>query len=130
MYNPSNMQGIFPMGVLLSQIGDFQGAIEKFQKVNSMLPFHSEALYYLAFCFFQLKNFKSSTEYARKAIIVTPDKLESHILLAESYMNLNEEERCFNAYEKALSISPLTMQFYSSWGLACQNFQKVGSCSR
>ena len=112
------------MGVLLSQIGDFQGAIEKFQKVNSMLPFHSEALYYLAFCFFQLKNFKSSTEYARKAIIVTPDKLESHILLAESYMNLNEEERCFNAYEKALSISPLTMQFYSSWGLACQNFQR------
>jgi len=39
-------------------------------------------------------------------------------------MNLKEEEKCFNAYEKALSISPLTMQFYSSWGLSCQNFQK------
>ena len=39
-------------------------------------------------------------------------------------MNLKDEKNCNQTYEKALSISPLTSQFYSSWGLSLQNFQK------
>ena len=88
-----------------------------------MLPFHSEALYYLAFCFFRLKTYKFSVEYAKKSLAISKNKLDTYILLAESYMNLKDEKNCIQTYEKALEISPLTSGFYSSWGLSLQNFQ-------
>lgn len=122
--NPSNLHGIFLWGVLLTQMNKYEAAIEKFQKVHSMLPFHADAAYYLAFCFYQIQMFEYSAQYASKSLAADPKKLDSYIILAESYMNLDDEEKCLETYKRATEHAETSERFFISRGLALQYFKR------
>ncbi len=126
LYNCTNAQIPYLWGILLAETKEYTEAVEKFKIAYALSPFHADALYYMAFCYSNLQDWDNAINYSKKALGVKPEKIETHLLLAESYMHKRAEKECFEVYKEALdnpkANAANSFNFYQSWGVALQAF--------
>lgn len=121
-FNISNFTALYFWGIVELELGDFNAAKAKFQLIISVLPEHHEALYYLAYINFKEKKYDESLFYALESLKFNSDKIETYMLVAESYMNQKNESECFKYYEKGEKESKVNYYFLISWGASLQEF--------
>lgn len=120
--NPQDVQSTFLAGILYTQLGEIEEAIEKFKMVINQSPFHSDALYHLAYCYFNSKNYDLALNYAQKSIGAKSQKVENYIIIAECHLAKKEKEQCLQTYDQAQSLGYISAQLMHSWGISLQAF--------
>ena len=60
----------------------------------------------------EIKNYKKSVIYFKKALFINPKFIDAYINLANSYKNLKEYEKAKNSCQKALELDPNRKKAY------------------
>ncbi|MEO6305680.1 MAG: carboxypeptidase regulatory-like domain-containing protein [Bacteroidia bacterium] len=90
--------------------GDFTGALNTYREVEKNNPKDASVLYYVGFCYYNLKQNDKAKEYLLKSI-ESPnsiDKPESHVTLGKIYQAESNFEKAieeFNTYKAAANKS-------------------------
>lgn len=124
-FNLSNFNALYFWGIVEMELGELQNAKEKFKLINSVLPNHSDSLYYTAYLEFKNQNYNASLTSAIKSSEINPEKIEAYMLIGENYMYLKEEQNCLAAYKKGHDKNIKNHHFYNSWGLALLEFDRI-----
>lgn len=81
----------------------FNEAIKIYKNVIALDPFHTRALKGVGWCYYKLDDLGRATDYAKRAIEVSPSD-ENYNLLAAIYSSKGERELAIENYNKALSL--------------------------
>lgn len=122
--NISNFMALYFWGIVELEMEEYEKAREKFKIIVSALPNHHEALYYLAYLDFKENNYNESLYYAEKSLEINPKKIETYMLVAENYMNMDKESECLKYYEIGQKEAQISYYFLISWGASLQKFKR------
>jgi tetratricopeptide (TPR) repeat protein len=70
------------------------------------------ANYYIAYAFYMQNDIKSSEKYINKSLTLDPQFVNSFLLRAKIFCNINEFNKAINAYNRCIEISPENIDIY------------------
>jgi tetratricopeptide (TPR) repeat protein len=104
--DPNQVGANFLKGRILLVGRDYQGAIERFDRVIQLEPSGGMAHYFKALCFRALGDMKRAELDLLKAVELTPGLIEGRLLLAEIYLQANMTKLARPQIDEALKTSP------------------------
>jgi tetratricopeptide (TPR) repeat protein len=88
------------------QTGDFEGAVEAFQKAIQASPEDAERHQLFAYALFRLDRLGEAEAEASKAETLAPEKPGTHLILAEIYKAKGDNEKAWAAILKERALAP------------------------
>lgn len=125
MFNPSNIHAYFILGVMLFETDNISEAFSEFKKLEEMDSAYKNLNYYLALCYKKEKNYMAVIEYAQRALNEDAKNPSVYILLAQTYINLDNKEEVFNIYKKGIEKGINDFEFTLSWGISLLKYNEV-----
>ena len=98
------MPAMTVIGVLYSQLGEDDKALEVFKKVSEGNASSDEAHYQLASVYFGKRKFREAAQIARKAYDINPKSPLYANLLAKSLLYIGRTQEALDIYKKAIGI--------------------------
>ena len=99
------------LGIAYSQMGNFQKAVEVYQKGLEVLGSDKKVLYYnQGNAYYKLSSFDKAAECYSMTIVADPDFSYSYLNRANSYLKLNRLDECMKDYETYLDLNPTDPQ--------------------
>lgn len=99
------------LGLAYTQIGNFQKAIETFEKGIGVLGTNKKVLYYnQGNAYFRLDNYQKACESYSMAIVADKSFAEPYLNRANSYLRLNELEKATDDYLTFIELKPQDSQ--------------------
>ncbi len=98
--NPTNPHTYFIMGVLLFETDRIQEAFQEFKELENLHPGYKNLNYYIALCYKKESNNMAVLEYAQRALEEDPNNPAIYVLMAQIYINLNQNDEVQKIYEK------------------------------
>ena len=108
---------VFDEGVQLSNGGQHEQAIAKFQEAISIIPTCYNCYNNIAFSYTQLKDFAKAEEAYKKSMEVKPDDAAAYVGLAGIYFNTGKAADAKPLVEKAVSIDPSNADAHYIYGM-------------
>jgi tetratricopeptide (TPR) repeat protein len=108
---------VFDEGVQLSNSGQHEQAIAKFQEAIGIIPTCYNCYNNIAFSYSQLKDFAKAEEAYKKSIEVKPDDAAAYVGLAGIYFNTGKAADAKPLVEKAVSIDPSNPDAHYIYGM-------------
>lgn len=93
-------------GVTLFKEGNYQAAIEFFQKVASNSPDCYDAFYYLGMSYLMLNNIDSAVYALSKAKKLRPDAVGVHLSLGECHIRQGSMNKASESFKDAIEVQP------------------------
>lgn len=121
-FNSANFSAIYFLALVDVELGDNDKAKARFKLITTAQPTNHDAFYYLAYLYYKDKNYNESLSCALKSIELFDKKIETYMLAAENYMNLDNEAECFKYYEEGEKNAAINYYFLISWGMAFEKF--------
>ena len=104
-------------GLVLMGKGDFDGAIEQFQKAISLNPRFTAAMINLGSAKMQKQELDDAIGIFEKVLQVEPDNIEVENLVGNAYMEKGDYRSAEDHFKKALSTEPLNADILNSLGI-------------
>jgi tetratricopeptide (TPR) repeat protein len=108
---------VFDEGVQLSNSGQHEQAIAKFNEAIAIIPTCYNCYNNIAFSYSQLKDFAKAEEAYKKSIEVKPDDAAAYVGLAGIYFNTGKAADAKPLIEKAVSIDPSNADAHYIYGM-------------
>ena len=94
------------MGLVYYNKGDYQKAIENYQKALKFFPSYSLCYENLALAYEAIKSFQAAIESYKKSIYHAPNYPTSHLYLARLYMRLDRNDEAVRELKLTIQIDP------------------------
>lgn len=95
------------LGIAYSQTGDFEKAVEAFNRGISVVGTNKKVLYYnQGNAYYKLQNYIKAVDCYSMTIVADPGFSEPYLNRANAYLKLNKLGECIEDYEKYLELSP------------------------
>ncbi|MBZ5637899.1 MAG: tetratricopeptide repeat protein [Acidobacteriia bacterium] len=88
------------------QSGDYEGAVEPFQKAIEAKPEEAERRYLFAAALVRLDRLPEAEAQAARAAQLAPDKAGANLVLAEIYRKKGDNAKAWDAIEKEAKLAP------------------------
>lgn len=134
-YSPSSHQNHNNLGDMYARHGDYQKAIEEFQKAIALKPNYADAYHNLANIYHQINRDDLAEENYKKALEFNPSLWQSHQNLAALYFLHQNFDLAEQHLSKAIELNPQNAELYVNLGIlyfkigqkdkARQTFQKA-----
>jgi len=98
--------GHFEKGVDYINQGDYQRAIEEFNRVISIDSEYVDAYCGIGIAYLNQKKYKEAIEAFEKATVLGPDKPIAYYLLGKAYEEIMNYEKAISAWNKFLTLRP------------------------
>lgn len=96
----------FKKGVDYINQGDYQQAIEEFNRVISIDSEYVDAYCGIGIAYLNQKNYKKAIEAFEKATALDPDEPIAYYLLGKAYEEIMNYEQAISAWNKFLALRP------------------------
>lgn len=96
----------FEKGVDYINQGDYQQAIEEFNRVISIDSEYVDAYCGIGIVYLNQKNYKKAIEAFEKATALDPDEPIAYYLLGRAYEEIMNYEKAISAWNKFLALHP------------------------
>jgi Flp pilus assembly protein TadD len=113
------------LGVALQELGQFDEAIEHYEKALSINPDNTELLISLGFIYQDLGELDEAIEHYEKALSINPDNVRALNNLGVILRDLNQVDDAIKYYKKALAIKPDYAAVYYNLGFIYQDLGQV-----
>jgi tetratricopeptide (TPR) repeat protein len=108
---------VFDEGVQLSNSGQHDAAIAKFQEALAIIPTCYNCYNNIAFSYTQKKDWASAEEAYKKSMEVKPDDAASYVGLAGIYFNTGKTAEAKPLVEKAVQLDPSNADAHYIYGM-------------
>jgi len=108
---------VFDEGVQLSNSGQHDAAIAKFQEALAIIPTCYNCYNNIAFSYSQKKDWASAEEAYKKSMEVKPDDAASYVGLAGIYFNTGKTAEAKPLVEKAVQLDPSNADAHYIYGM-------------
>ncbi len=98
--------GHFEKGVDYINQGDYEQAIEEFNRVISIDSEYVDAYCGIGIAYLNQKNYKKAIEAFEKATALDPDEPIAYYLLGRAYEEIMNYEKAISAWNKFLALRP------------------------
>jgi tetratricopeptide (TPR) repeat protein len=95
----------FEKGLVFFNKKDYRNARPYFESATNNDPMNDKAHYYLGFCLSKENDIRAIEEF-KQAIGITPNYLQAHYELGNTYVSLNMKEEALECFKMALDINP------------------------
>jgi len=102
---PDNRRVLFRQGVVYYQLGRFDLAEQKFQKIINAAPDFVDAYFNLGFLYNQQEKFAAAAQLLEKAIELYSDRADAHFQLAMAYKHLGNTSAAKSHLQEARRYS-------------------------
>jgi len=107
------------------QAGDFNKAIEFFEKGSVKFPESVEVNYDLGISYLRSGRTDEAIARIRKALELNPNLIEAYFALGECHFAKGETQNALDAFSRALEIQPGNAQVYYNLGIVYYNNDKT-----
>ena len=104
--NPGCWMAYNNLGVVQSEKGDIEGAIEKYQQSLRLNPDYPEARYNLGSAFLQQGQTDEAIRQCELALQLLPKEPDAHIVLGNAFLAKEDVDRAIREYAEALAVRP------------------------
>lgn len=95
------------LGIAYSQTGDFEKAVNAFNRGLSVIGTNKKILYYnQGNAYYKLQNYIKACDCYSMTLTADPDFSEPYLNRANAYLKLNKLDESIQDYEKYLELSP------------------------
>jgi tetratricopeptide (TPR) repeat protein len=108
---------VFDEGVQLSNAGNHDAAIAKFQEALTIIPTCYNCYNNIAFSYTAKKDYGQAEEAYKKSMEVKPDDAASYVGLAGIYFNTGKAAEAKPLVEKAVSLDPSNADAHYIYGM-------------
>jgi tetratricopeptide (TPR) repeat protein len=115
------------LGIAYSEQGDYDKAIESYQKAIERKPKWAEAYYLLGIVYFIQDDYDKTIESYQKAIERKPKWAEAYYSLGITYKNQGDYAEAIEAYHNAVKFKPNFAEAYRNLGSAYKNQNKYAT---
>ena len=105
-------------GISLAMSGEYEKAIECFDKAIELNPNYADAYYDRGLTYYQLKRYEKAIEDYNKAIELNLSDAEAYYDRGLTYHKLKRYERAIEDYTKAIELDPNLAEAYCARGHA------------
>ena len=123
-YKAKDGRPLFLSASVEIELGMFDDALEKLKFIIENTDNNFGAYHNIAYIYFKKKQYQECIQYAQKAIEMMPLKIETYLLLGDTYMLVNNEKKALEVYKTAENNNLKSLFLYLSWGAALQKMQK------
>jgi len=88
------------------QKGEYEKALEYYQKAININPKHTSAHYNIGIIYQNRNEDDKALEYYQKAININPKYVDAYNNIGIIYQNRNEDDKALEYYQKAININP------------------------
>ena len=117
-FNPTNLHAYFLLGVMYFETEKIAEAFCEFKQLENLKPDYKNLNYYLALCYKKEMNYMAVMEYGQRALEEDPSNSSIHVLLAQNYITLKQENEGFDIYNNAVKKGIDDFEFFLSWGIS------------
>jgi tetratricopeptide (TPR) repeat protein len=111
-HSPSNDMLYQKKGYCLQMLGDWEGALDAYQKANLLAANNPWTVKKLAYCYRILKSPEESLHYYKKAEQLNPDNFSIQLNIGHCYMELKDYDQAMKYYFK---VEYLTKNKEKAW---------------
>ena len=115
---PFSLTLIMDKGVDYSKDGQYENAIQEFDKVIQLDPDYAVAYYNRGYSYNKLGQYQTAINDYTEAIQLNPDYADSYINRGNSYHYLGQHQTAINDYTKAIQLDPDYARAYYNRGLS------------
>ena len=119
-YNPKDARSLFMLGTVEIELGLYDSALEKLMFLIESSDKDIGACHNVAYIHFKKKDYEKAILYALTALSCNPFKIETYLLLGDTYVLVNKIDEAINIYELAENRNLKSLFLYLSWGTALQ----------
>lgn len=119
-YNPKDARSLFMLGTVEIEMGLYDSALEKLMFLIESSDKDIGACHNVAYIHFKKKDYEKAILYALTALSCNPYKIETYLLLGDTYVLVNKIDEAINIYELAENRNLKSLFLYLSWGTALQ----------
>lgn len=132
LYDPTNAELLTALGVLYGQHGQLEKALRPLQRAVELAPQSPQALYNLAFTYYQLKRFADARGPLQTAVERWPDLFPLNALYGAVLFNLGEVPAAYQVLHHAHQLNPqdggaTALLYQSTLELAQRSEQNSGN---
>ena len=117
---PDNGEVLYFMGVIYSQLGNHDLAIQTIKKSLQSYPNNPDAYHLLGMSFQEIRQLDDAVEYFQKTIQYSPDYAEAYNNLGNVYKEKRQFEEAIGCYQKAVELKPDLATAYYNLGVIYQ----------
>ena len=122
---PNNLHTLFLLGVMYFETEKISEAFYEFKQLEKADKKYPKLNYYMALCYKKEKNYSAVLEYGQRALEEEPENYLIYILLAQNYINLNNEAECFKIFNLAEERGIKDFEFYLAWGISLIKAEQI-----
>ncbi|MFH1656114.1 MAG: tetratricopeptide repeat protein [Candidatus Omnitrophota bacterium] len=116
--NPSDPKIRVGSGLVLSALGDLEGAIEEMETAIKISPHHADAYYRLSLLLKKTGENKKAIESLKKAVKLSPKYIEYLLELGTAHYDEKDFKSALDLYKRALEIRSDSAKIRTSLGVA------------
>ncbi len=105
------------LGILAAREGNYDQAIESFQRALQIDPQHSSALQNLGSAYRQKKQWPEAEGALERALALNPDDPEANYSLGMVYAQQNDTDRAYEYLQKAIALRPAYPEALNNLGI-------------
>jgi tetratricopeptide (TPR) repeat protein len=129
--NPNHLPSLNNVGVILTDLKEYQKAKACYEKAIEINPNYAEAHSNLGTVFLDLEEYPKAKACYEKAIEINPTYVEAHYNLGNIFKKLKEYQKAKACYEKVIKINPNHIGSHNNLGnilKELKEYQKAKSC--
>ncbi|MEM3361735.1 MAG: AAA family ATPase [Candidatus Anstonellaceae archaeon] len=116
--DPVDAKFYYEKGNELFEQGEYQKAIENYNKALLLNPAFSECYFNKALCYYNLKDFDTSIEEYTKALEFDPENPVIYNNRGDAYYRKQEFQKAISDYDRAIALNKEYLKAYYNRGLA------------
>ena len=115
-YNPKEIRTLFLLASIETELGMYDDALLKYIFIINVTDNNFGAYHNIAYIYFKKKEYEKTIEYAQKSIGIAPFKVESYLLLGDTYLLQKRYKEAAGIYECGEKNNIKSIFMYISWG--------------
>lgn len=123
-YNIKDARSLYMLSVVEIETGEYDKALERLKFIIESTENNFEAYHNIAYIYFKKKDYDKTIAYAQQSIGIFPFKVETYLLLGDTFSILGKVEESLSFYKKAEENNLKTFFLYLSWGTTLQKFER------
>ncbi len=124
-YNGKDARALFMLAAVEIELGLYDEALDKLMFIiESTENTNFGAFHNVAYIYFKKKDYEKTVLFALTAISTNPSKIETYLLLGDTYVLMNKINEALNIYKMAEDKGLKSLFLYLSWGSALQKLGK------
>ncbi|MDH4267525.1 MAG: protein kinase [Deltaproteobacteria bacterium] len=105
--DPVNVQGLFQLGLVYMNLGDYPKAIETYNKVGELDPQFPDTFFNLGYIYAKKKDYPKAEEMYARVVKLAPTYLDEALFnLGMVQDKQGKREQCIENLEQALKVNP------------------------